>query len=49
VEGGRDLPRFLVLNQEEKCLKFNKGVIVKSKMMNRDKIFVARWNMEDTI
>jgi hypothetical protein len=43
------LPYFSVLNQEEKHVKLNKCVIAKSKMMNRDKIFMARWNMQDIV
>jgi hypothetical protein len=43
------LPHFSVLNQEEKQVKLNKSVIAKSKLMNRDKIFMARWNMQDIV
>jgi hypothetical protein len=40
------LPHFLIIDQEEIRMKFNKCVIVKSKMMNGDKIFMSRWNMQ---
>jgi hypothetical protein len=43
------ISHFSVLNQEEKQVKLNKCVIAKSKMMNRDKIFIARWNMQDIV
>jgi hypothetical protein len=45
------IPHFSVLNQEEKQVKLNKYVIAKSKMMNKDKIFMARWQdiVEDKI
>jgi hypothetical protein len=55
-EGGKGYPymdregapsSFLILDDKEIGVKFNKGVIVKSKMMSRNKIFVGSGNMRD--
>jgi hypothetical protein len=40
---------FLVLNQKEIWMKFNKYIIIKSKLMNGNKIFVGGRNMQDII
>jgi hypothetical protein len=43
------LLRFSILNQKEVGLKLNKGVIIKSKAMNGNQIFVCGWDMKDMI
>jgi hypothetical protein len=43
------LPHFLIINQKEKWVKFNKGVIIKSKPMKRNKIFLGRRDVQDMI
>jgi hypothetical protein len=43
------LPRFVILNQEEIWMKFNKGIIIKSKSMNINEIFVGGGNMQAII
>jgi hypothetical protein len=40
---------FLILDQEKIGMKFNKGGIVKGKMMNRDKIFLGGRNMQHIV
>jgi hypothetical protein len=40
------LPHLLILNDKEIGVKFNKGVIVKSKTMNGNKIFMGCGNMK---
>jgi hypothetical protein len=41
-------PCFLILDQEVR-MKFNEGIIIKGKTMNRDKILVSRRNMKNII
>jgi len=43
------LLRFSILNQKEVGVKLNKGVIIKSKAMNGNQIFVCGWDMKDMI
>jgi hypothetical protein len=43
------LPHFLIINKKDKWMKFNKGVIIKSKPMNRNKIFLDRRGVQDMI
>lgn len=40
-------PRYLILNQKEERMKFNKCFIVTSKAMGRNKAFACVRNMED--
>jgi hypothetical protein len=42
-------PHFLIHNKKDIGVKLNKGVIVKSKSMNRNKIFVGGGNMKDIV
>jgi hypothetical protein len=60
VDGGRDRGcltqpveqdplHFLVLNKKEVRVKLNEHVVIKSKMMYRDKILMHRWNMENIV
>jgi hypothetical protein len=38
---------FLVLNQEEKRVKLNKSIVVKSETMNGNKVLISGGNMKD--
>jgi hypothetical protein len=38
-------PHFLILDHKEIGVEFNKDVVVKSKSMNKNKIFVGSGNM----
>jgi hypothetical protein len=40
---------FSILNQEEKWVKFDKRVIIKSKAMDRNNVLMSGGNMEDIV
>jgi hypothetical protein len=40
---------FLILDQEEIRMKFNKSVIIKGKMMNGNKALVCGWDMQHIV
>jgi hypothetical protein len=41
--------RDLVLNQEEKRVKLNKGIVVKGKTMNGDELFMSMWDVKNIV
>jgi hypothetical protein len=43
------LPHFLILNKKEIGVKFNKGIVIKGKAVNENKIFVCGRDVEDII
>jgi hypothetical protein len=43
------LPHFLILDQEEIRMKFNKGVIIKGKKMNGNNTLVCGWDMQHIV
>jgi hypothetical protein len=45
--GQQYFPRFVILNQEIKWVKFNEHIIIKSEFVDRDKIFGGSGNMEN--
>ena len=43
----KNILRFLILNEEDIRVKLKKSIIIGSKTMNRCKIFLGLWNIED--